>query len=36
MTMAKTKSEDGYIIEDLNQTDRIWAGPIPEPKEAKR
>ena len=35
MTMADTKSEDGYIIEDLDQQDRIWAGPIPEPKEVK-
>lgn len=31
MVMAKTKSEDGYIIDDLNQPDRIWAGPIQEP-----
>lgn len=31
MTLANTKSEDGYIIEDLNQPDRLWAGPIPEP-----
>ena len=36
MTMASKKSEEGYIIENLNQPDRIWAGPIPEPKEAKR
>ena len=31
MTMANTRSEEGYIIEDLNQPDRLWAGPIPEP-----
>lgn len=31
MTLANIKSEDGRIIEDLNQSDRLWAGPIPEP-----
>ena len=31
MTLANIKSEDGRIIEDLNQPDRLWAGPIPEP-----
>lgn len=34
MTMASKKNEEGYIIENLDQPDRIWAGPIPEPKEA--
>lgn len=32
MTMAETRSETGYIIEELNQDDRQWAGPIPSPK----
>ena len=30
MTMAEIRSEMGYIIEELNQDDRQWAGPIPE------
>ena len=32
MTMAEIRSEMGYIIEELNQDDRQWAGPIPEPR----
>lgn len=32
MTMAKTRSETGYIIEELNQDDRQWAGPISMPR----
>lgn len=35
MTMAEIRSEMGYIIEDLNQDDRQWAGPITAPKEDK-
>lgn len=35
MTMAETRSETGYIIEELNQDDRQWAGPIPDPKDAR-
>ena len=34
MTMAETRSAEGYIIEELNQDDRQWAGPITNPKEA--
>lgn len=30
MTMAEIRSEMGHIIEELNQDDRQWAGPIPE------
>lgn len=33
MTMAETRSKTGYIIEELNQDDRQWAGPIMAPKE---
>lgn len=32
MTMAETMSAEGYIIEELNQDDRQWAGPIPDPR----
>lgn len=32
MTMAETRSAEGYIIEELNQDDRQWAGPIPSPR----
>ena len=35
MTMAEIRSEMGYIIEELNQDDRQWAGPIPEPREVE-
>lgn len=35
MTMAEIRSEMGYIIEELNQDDRQWAGPITAPKEDK-
>lgn len=35
MTMAETRSETGYIIEELNQDDRQWAGPIPQPQDAE-
>ena len=31
---AETRSTEGYIIEELNQNDRQWAGPITNPKEA--
>lgn len=35
MTMAGIRSERGYIIEELNQDDRQWSGPITAPKEDK-
>ena len=35
MTMAETRSAEGYIIEELNQDDRQWAGPITNPKDTK-
>lgn len=35
LTMLDTKSGSGYVLEDLNQPDRIWAGPIPEPKKKR-
>lgn len=31
-TMAQTEDDDGYVIDDLNQDDRQWAGPIPSPR----
>lgn len=31
-TMAQTEDDDGYVIDDLNQDDRQWAGPIPYPR----
>ena len=34
-TMAQTEDDDGYVIDDLNQNDRQWAGPITNPKDAK-
>lgn len=32
MTMSETRSAEGYIIEELNQDDRQWAGPINMPR----
>ena len=34
-TMAQTEDDDGYVIDDLNQDERQWAGPITNPKDAK-
>lgn len=31
--MSETKTGDGPIIEELNQPDRLWAGPIEEPQK---
>jgi hypothetical protein len=31
LCVSATKSEDGFLLNELSTENRMWAGPIPEP-----